>query len=466
MPGSFCIVRQKKPVNRWSTPGVPEYQPRWLAMYRIPGEPRSCESTMYEICEECLAIPDSQSPTKVREKCRCQKPARKFAEETLKTKVHLWQERRMEQVRSLRVRKAEVTLGKVTDTYLANVPAAMAVTAGQNVSYLMAIVGQSTGLTRTEARKQSVGILTRQLALLWMRLRQAYNADMKLPKEERRSWAVLRAEHEAGKLPGLVTNVDLPGNVTINSMLRKAKGVIGKRARAFYLAGLELPELKDWQEVPMIAAAHGYEPLEDDVLQAIEQEAAGWRTSEVEEEREMWIAYQLESRFGWRPREVLYARRSWLEYEAVPVFRTTPGWILVVRNRPEEGFLQKARNKAITRRYVLDDELAEALVARDGWLVAPEMATSTRARLVMRVLSKRLRAHVGTDRRRKTNYELRKNYGSAVYTVHGKEAAAAQLGHASGSDVTEARYATRKGAVAVVNMDDLVGGSQREVGKS
>jgi len=452
--GSFCLVRQRKPVNRWARAGVPEFFPNWIVMLRLPGLPRRGESARAPICDLCLAV--EGSPTVARPDCRCQRPAREFATELLKTSQHLWRQNRLQALRELRGgRRAAPALRRVQEVYMANLPERMKQSGRENWNALLSIVEQVTGLSPEAVLELPISCLSKQLALDWMRLRQAYNADLSKPEGERRSWGQLRAALKAGELPGLVIDVPLPGNYTINTMLGKAKSIAGKKSRSFYLNALELPDLSGFCSVSRLIARHGHEALERGVIAKIEEQAAGWRKTNVD----LWIAHQLMSRMGLRPREVLAARRSWLEYEKEPRFRPAEagaGWILVVRNRPEENFWQKARGKAITRRYVVDRDLAAVLLRRrrKPWLFAPDLAPTGRRNLIERTLSKELRRFLAS--RKGTNYELRKHYISTIYSKHGREAAAAQGGHAT-SETTEGYYATRLGVLPTVTGAELAG---------
>ncbi len=419
--GDYSLRRQPKPRSRWADPHRPEYYPAWTVRLQLPARPRRDVSSKVPICELCLAVPQKMNPAKERPRCRCQGPARKWADERLRAEGRLWREGRVDALRGLGERSTSPSIGALFDAYEGGMPARMQAGARRNMAALAAIVEQTTGKA---ARPQSVDVLTKRLALDWMQIRQAARD---LPGRTDRE---LRAMLAAGDLQALQTDVPLAGNATINSMLTKARAVVGRKARTYYLGDLgdRLPPLTGFLQLSRLPAKVGHQALPEETAAALVALGERWKKSEPEK----WLAFAMMAGMGLRPSEALAARGHWLEeIDGQPV--------LVVKNRPEDGFWLKARAKARARRYAVPPAMQALVRGREGFLVAPGLSKTGRSNLVYRTMSGEIRKVVGDDVK-DTNYLLRKAAGSAEYTEKGKEAAAARLGHAS-SDTTERHYA-------------------------
>lgn len=450
--GSICVFRAPYANGGWN--------PNWKAKLKMPARSPEIRTTGFEICGDCLAVPRGVSVTEERPDCGCREGADKFAAAWLKAERKEWAGARLRSFSEpLRVRAtaAVVTIGKVKATHLANVPERKRTNAVDCWRDLYNIVEQATGL---DAENQPVTILTKSLGLRWMRLRQVYNAEMEA--ETRRTWEQLRNALDDARtaFPGLVTDLPLDGNGTINSMYGHARSLFGRKSRSFYLEGLELPEVNGFCELSLLPASKGFTGVPAGVLAEIDAMVAKWQGADDVQTRELWLAYELLLTTGMRPIELRCARRSWLVRDDACEHRETPGWVIVVKNRPEEDFYVKAREKETVRYCPIDDAaVLWMILGRDGLLVAPTLHATGRKDLTERLLSQKLRAHLKDDKEFPNPvYTLRKLFTSAVYRVHGREAAAARAGHA-GSQVTEAHYATGSaGVVPTVTRGQILGG--------
>jgi hypothetical protein len=424
--GSYSIVRQPKARARWKTE-QPEFEPCWVVRFRLPGKPVRVESSRLGICDLCLA--EAGNPVSSRERCRCISPVRQWADAKLRAMGRLWHEGRIEELEKLTARRDVVTIGKLADTFASNIPKG-----GFQVDYLSTlwvVLREALGLEEAAARKLPVTVLTLQLAVDWMTIRWHRNAEREQPEAERRSWDQLRAALKAGQLSAPPRNVASPGNYTINGMLTRVRSLIGDTARTHYLRGLDLPALSFSQSKGLIAARGQHRALDGSIVEEIyaaanEALAAG--------DRDFWVAVQLTSRCGLRPIEVLAARTNWISR------REDGEYVLTVQNRQAEGFMQKARARAVSAQYIVPAEVAEILLqAGENELVfAPRRTACARGKLMRRAYSARLRKWIPDGR--DTWYAFRKLYVSLLYAAHGKEAARHGARHAS-SDVTEAHYA-------------------------
>lgn len=152
---------------------------------------------------------------------------------------------------------------------------------------------------------------------------------------------------------------------------------------------------------------------------------------------EFWLVGAMLRRLGLRCAELLAARRHWLE-RVVDGRDGRSKWMLVLRNRPEEGWVM-LKNSA-PRSLPLDDELASLLLGRGpGFLIGPGMSATGRQDMVERLHNAWLRQFIPD--RVKANHELRMWAGSLVLRSTGSLVEAQKfLGHCSQA-TTEAYYA-------------------------
>lgn len=258
----------------------------------------------------------------------------------------------------------------------------------------------------------------------------------------------LRAALASGSLAPLDPDTRREGNATINSMLNQAQAVFSGRAQNFRLAGLDVAGVASgFGAVGKIAAAPvGFVPIEKDVYDRMHAAACGLRVSDPQ----LWLVNQMLRRLGLRSGELMAARDSWLWEDVEGWRRAGRGWVLVVKDRPEEGFYLKS-GKAKERFLPLDDDLAAVLVGRQGNLLGCITPGEAYA-LVARRHNQWLRQFIPD--RQKGNHELRKHIGAIIYSSLGKEAAADYLGHAT-SVTTERFYAAWMGRRPTITERDL-----------
>ena len=261
-------------------------------------------------------------------------------------------------------------------------------------------------------------------------------------------WTQLRRALDAGELPPLNVDTRAPGNTTINSMVNQAKAVFSGRARAFRLRGAEIPDLSTgFGALPRIAVPPtGFEPIATEVYARMHQASVALQ----KEDPQLWLVNQMLRRLGLRGGELMAARDTWLWEDEQGWRREGRGWVLVVKDRPDEGFYTKS-GAARARYLPLDDDLASILVGRKGLLIGVDTKTAAYD-LVMRKHNRWLRQFLPD--RQKANHELRKHIGAIIYSSLGKEAAADYLGHAS-ADITEKYYSAWLKQRPVITQLDL-----------
>lgn len=467
--GNFWVMRQKRAAGRWADPKVPEFEPNWVIKTRLPGLPVKTESARVGICDLCLAVDPAENPARVRPNCRCLKPAVEFAKGRLQQLAGLWHAGRLEEMQATLRPQAVVSIGTLVDTYSANVPERFRPTAKNYIASLKVILTQFSGKTWEQCRQLAVTVLTKELVVDWMRLRQQYNLERDLPEGQRRSWDALRGALALARdnprsemaLPGLITDLPVPGNYTINSAYSEARSLVGRKARSHYLPGLNLPELTFGEVSAIAAARRGGGDHSTAAVEGLLALGEKWKREDLEK----WIAFRLMITCGLRSVEVRWARRHWLkkgkwlddaglEWE---------GWALVLKNYPEDpplnpggkvehlpGFWQKAKQSDKVRAFRLDSELLAILLPRHGLLVAPELSYTSRNNLIQREMSQEMRPMMSG---KGTNHDLRKLSVSVVADRSGIDAAAAHGGHTR--QVAETFYARSRQTLSVVTDEDL-----------
>ena len=448
MIGSTCIVRAKVEKSRWKSDAT-EYKPHWMMMLRLPGGHRERMSSLEEICPKCLAVPADQTPTDIRPNCACQTAARRVADEWHRTAATLWKERRLEDMRGLRLRREEVplTLGELWDAFEAGLPTDMRETGMEYLAKCKIMVRERLGKDGDAARALPVTVLSLPFAREWINLRAAYNRE-----GGKKSIDELRAA--GAHLKAVNPNLALPGNATINSILGRAQALVGEKSRMHYLTalrvplpplglsdarGLKVPKGLAW--VPRGEHWEGMLKLVDEARQA--------------NERDFLIAFWLAATCGLRPIEILAVELSWFEVQDDSVF-------LLVRNLKDDGsadrraFLQKAGENALSGRYPITGELADLVrTTAPGYIFHPNGKPTARENLLRRDYSKRIRTVVG-DATNDTLYCLRKLYISTIARMEGEQAGSLAARHASGPQITRDHYiAPIVPVMAEITLEDL-----------
>lgn len=432
--GSVCLVRHRYPPGRWKKPAVPEYAPNWVLSLRMPGMRVPLrKSSQHAICAPCLAT--AGAPTQVRPECRCQKPAREFGQSWLEDERALWTGLRDERMKlpGARRPKAVVMIAEVLEIYSTHGPKD-ADKQARRVRYLLE---QATGL-RMEDMTMELLMAPREMILRWAAMRQWYAEKWSMRADPGKeiapvdAWRQLRARWEA--LPPRERMPDLhtvrQANTTIRGHVRDLKCVFSRTSRTMYLPGLDLPLTPKLEEIQLrLPGPKGLVMIPDEAYRRMwddmEKLRAGepWRKVDP---LKLWTALQLAQSLGPRTIELKTARPAWLE-----------GDVLVLKNRPEEGFILKAQAQAPERHVRLSAEVVEAIRR----IQTPEsllgLSPGEREQFFRRG-SEWIRQYIPTGKH--TWYWFRKLAGSLRYQSEDMEAAGRFLGHAPGSKVTADTY--------------------------
>jgi len=217
---------------------------------------------------------------------------------------------------------------------------------------------------------------------------------------------------------------------TACSTLRQARSVFSRRMlREPEFRKLRLPALADFLE-----ASPGIDPqkilsLPSTALRlrTLRAAAAAWRARSP-----LYVVYLLAQHLGMRAGEIAAARWSWIEDHAGGA-----RW-MVIRDRPDDGFRVKGRPGRAPIRAAVWRRLQA--YRSDSPLIVPGSTPTARHKLIYREAADWLEgvgwAEVETNKR---IHELRRLYGSKVWTKYGKESCHEWMRHGSFA-TTERHY--------------------------
>lgn len=404
---SYRLFRREKNPSKWADPEVPEFN-RWLVRVRASGR----------------EIMRSTGTDNRRE-------AEMFARALLRTLKNQRLEDAMIALEGAKLvhrapKRKIPTIGEIIARYESGPQVAKPATMRRAVTELRVLVRTVKSLPNTKDGNASVdalpaSILTRAFVQEYMRLKQG--AD--------------RLIVSAGQ--------PLKVNTSINSSLSHIRTMFSRRAMAYSFAGFDLGfDVTAFKEDKLATGNREWTPIPDDEYEAMDRASRDLR----ETHPRLYLVNQLCRQLGLRNQEIIAARDSWLEQDA-------HGWLLVVKDREEEGFYQKGVR---ARRLPLSDELVELLVPRigQGHLV-PAKHKTDRINLVEKEHNRWLKKFI--KGRGKGNHELRKHIGSVIYAKHGLEAAADYLGHVD-PKTTRTYYQARLERLPTICPKDIEVGSK------
>lgn len=434
--GSFSLTRKKKR-------GV--FEGRWYVQFKLPRLFRKIESSKLPICKRCQGF---ERPLHDNAKCTCQSEVRNWAAVRLDELALAWKGDRLES--GGRKVKA-LTLGEVKPVYLERGPNDRE----GNWRSLELLVEVSLGRTGEAFEKTRLDELVPDH---WDEFAWCYQ------EYERRGWTKRGAVDAKGEsiIPDdawALVRKAMPvhpdpdresattGNTTIISHMRKAKSVLGPESRDSYLKPLRerFPDclMKWWSTKINITVPDNRFSLSPDVYARMWGELPKLK----QHDPQAWALIRLHWTTGVRPIEARHARESWLEQSADGLV------LLVIKNRPAEGFCMKDRTTKQERPWPLAVDLLEllpSLVSAGGNLLGCDLEGQWDR--VYRAASAWLR-EMGVEGTQ-TLYNLRKLVGTVKRRTEGKEAAADALGHST-SQTTEGSYTGTSAAIKALSDEDL-----------
>ncbi len=424
----MSVFKLRRPKSQWASAEVPEFYETYYMKLHGPDGKQVLRNT--HATDKALA-------GKIEAAAR-----RKIREES-------WQGL-LDALEPTKARRTLATLGDIETAYLLEGVQIVKQdkAARDNVASLFRVVAWAQGLwtaagegmkgikpgTRVHdaarIRKLSSGVLTGELVRAYFRERQGgKELDVSSRKAENRS---------------------------INSTLNHARQVFSKRARAYKLGKLQLPDLDGFMQEPMLPAAESEaQPLTGPEWDAMVK-AAGKLA-----DRELALVNQLLRVTGMRSAELVALHESWLVQEG-------KGWAIEIRDRkekrakPEEGekegkvLLPGFSQKGVKNRKVpVPVDLVATLRSRKGFLIGPKMTMTDRSDLVNRTHNAWLKGMIGgLGEKTQGNHRLRDTVCSALWSLYGPSTAQEAAGHVD-PKTTSKHYAKRMATVPAGMVKEL-----------
>lgn len=276
--GSYHLIRQAKPENRWKVAGVREFDPNWVVRFCLPGEQKRVTARLYPICERCLAV--EGNPAEVRSNCAvegCQRDVRRWADLELAVYAKALREGDLKKTQEWLRPKQYASIAEVLEVYLQRGPTDRR----QRVNMLSAIYEQVTGREIERARWDE---LTQKLLMTWAEMRQeagrrgwlGLGAGKNMPAG---GWAVLRGMASERKLKAVDEVTEAAWNTTIGTYLVSARSIFGEKSRLKVLRDLMLPEMGDFMDpLPVdLPGPEGHQEIPARVMAEVERQLPALR---------------------------------------------------------------------------------------------------------------------------------------------------------------------------------------------
>lgn len=451
--GTYSLVRQVKPSNRWNTPGVPSYDPNWVLKFYLPGKPvlvrSGPEDAVFPICDRCMALPpECGGVMKMRESCKCQTWPRRWAVEFLRTQTHLIMTGAVQRLQEMRSPEVWTPLVEVLAIYEERGPT----DAKKRASYLRTMITVPTGKSEDEIGWAD---LTKSrvfdFAAMWQAAaRRGWLERGAMPLD---GWERLRTElakpltDPTREVKAVDSKTVMACNTSIKNYLNSAKSIFGEWSRDNYLPGLKIPPLEGFLGTKVkVMVPKGHQEFTREDYLAILNGLPALRLVNAR----VWLVNQMLMRFALRPEEIFPAKPSWLEeVRQDGVMRTR----INIVNRPEEGFELKAGVNAKPRHIWVPEALLACMreVMTADSLLGGRTATEAR-NLVEREHPQWLRS-IGVDVER-PNYKFR-HFALAERMTSGDATQAAALGGHSTSATTERNYARTLGTLEALSEPEI-----------
>lgn len=417
VPGCGWARFYKKPraKSQWKSPEVPEYFPNWLVRFKVLRKSWEQMAVDGEVC-----FPWSAGLRDVMA----------WAKERIRAEAHLLQAGKISELQALREAPRVVSLEKLGEVYLANVPPVGRENYVKNLARLKKIGTEMTGLPEEDILMTDA-VWSRERLLGWVRMRQehARKGWTERGEEPEDAWVKLRAELKAGKLPGVDKSTVMECNTTVRTYLRCAKAVFANRRE--YLPGLVLPELADLLGFSVdLAVPEGHREIPVEAWARIWKDAPELR----EENAQAWALLQLLAWTGCRPVQAL----------------RMPGAAL---RREGDGYLIEvpAAKRGLQSEWPVDPVVGAALqdLATGESMIGAR--TKTAGEHAYRRLNEWLRERglTGTH----GAYLLRHARGQQLRDEGGLELAAAGLGH-KGTQMAARKYTAGKKRMPLLKVPD------------
>ena len=284
--GRVRAYEKMKTRSRWKNPGVPEFERNWFLRFHCGGE------TWDEMAGPAYPVADGIKALKT------------YVETVMEVRLQAAREGKLERLREVVAPSRVIWLSEVLALHEQHAPKSEH--SRKSRQRLAAIWREVLGLEPSEVQV-CPKLWSKDNLNAWVRMRQ----EMARRDDETLTWATLRADYKAGKLPAKDKETEMPCNTTITGYLRSAKSVFA--ASGEYLPGLVLPDLAAFHSFEAgVRITKGLGELPPEVLQKVIEGLPALKAKRLD----AWTLFQVVAWTAARPVSLTRMNRSsitWLE---------------------------------------------------------------------------------------------------------------------------------------------------------
>jgi integrase len=285
--GRVRAYEKMKARSRWKNPGVAEFERNWFLRFHCGGE------TWDEMAGPAYPVADGIKALKT------------YVETVMEVRLQAAREGKLDRLREVVAPSRVVWLSEVIALHEQHAPKSEH--SRKSRQRLAAIWREVLGLEPEEVQV-CAKVWSKDNLNAWVRMRQEMG---RRADEEELTWATLRADYKAGKLPAKDKVAEMPCNTTIVGYLRSAKSVFA--ASGEYLPGLVLPDLSALHAFEAgIPITKGLGELPPEVLQKVIEGLPALKAKRLD----AWTLFQVVAWTAARPvslSRMTRANITWLE---------------------------------------------------------------------------------------------------------------------------------------------------------
>jgi hypothetical protein len=285
--GRVRAYEKMKARSRWKNPGVPEFERNWFLRFHCGGE------TWDEMAGPTYPVADGIKALKT------------YVETVMEVRLQAAREGKLDRLREVVAPARVLWLSEVLALHEKHSPRSEH--ARKSRQRLAAIWREVLGLEPEEVHV-CPKLWSKDNLNAWVRMRQEMG---RRSEEEGLTWATLRSDYKAGKLPAKDKVTEMPCNTTIVGYLRSAKSVFAGAGE--YLPGLVLPDLSAFLSFEAgISITKGLGELPPEVLQKVIEGLPGLKARRLD----AWTLFQVVAWTAARPVSLTRMTRAsitWLE---------------------------------------------------------------------------------------------------------------------------------------------------------
>jgi hypothetical protein len=279
--GRVRAYEKMKARSRWKNPGVPEFERNWFLRFHCGGE------TWDEMAGPAYPVADGIKALKT------------YVETVMEVRLQAAREGKLDRLREVVAPARVLWLSEVLALHEKHSPRSEH--ARKSRQRLAAIWREVLGLEPEEVQV-CPKLWSKDNLNAWVRMRQEMG---RRSEAEGLTWAALRADYKAGRLPAKDKVTEMPCNTTIVGYLRSAKSVFAGAGE--YLPGLVLPDLSAFLSFEAgISITKGLGELPPEVLQRVIEGLPGLKARRLD----AWTLFQVVAWTAARPVSLTRMTRS------------------------------------------------------------------------------------------------------------------------------------------------------------